>query len=208
MTAPKLELVDIDSIEAHPENPNQGDIGTICDLIVHNGWFGQTLVQARDGLPDRIFVGEHRWRALRMLQSQGGVVRDGGSEQTLDYEGLVARAGALGLPALPPAGKCWVQRYPISDVLARRHMLADNRSHDLAAYDDQQLVAILRDMAETDGLVGSGFDDEALDDLLRALNADPEPAALPVPHGAPQEVVCPECGHEFVPSAKNPALVD
>lgn len=169
---PKLELVDIDSLEAHSENPNQGDVGAIVDLIVHNGWFGQTLVQTRDDQPDRIFVGEHRWRALRLLQSQGGVVRENGSETPLDYAALTARAEALDLPTLPPAGKCWVQRYAISDRLARRHMLADNRAHDLASYDDQQLAQILREIADEDGLVGTGFDDEALDELLRDLAAD------------------------------------
>lgn len=208
--APKLELVDIDALEPHPSNPNEGDVGAIVDLIVHNGWFGQTLVQAREGLPDRIFVGEHRWRALRLLQAQGGVVRENGSETTLDYAGLQARAEALDLPALPPVGKCWVQRYQISDRLARRHMLADNRAHDLASYDDQQLAQILKEIADEDGLVGTGFDDEALDEVLRDLNADPlpmDPEADPVT-GKAREVVCPQCGHEFVPSAKPAALVD
>lgn len=207
---PKLELVDIDSLEAHSENPNQGDVGAIVDLIVHNGWFGQTLVQTRDDQPDRIFVGEHRWRALRLLQSQGGVVRENGTETPHDYAALAARAEALDLPALPPAGKCWVQRYAISDRLARRHMLADNRAHDLASYDDQQLAQILREIADEDGLVGTGFDDEALDELLRDLNADPEIFPPPPENGVgkPQEVVCPQCGHEFLPTAKPSALVD
>lgn len=175
MKAPKLELVDIDSLEPHPENPNQGDIGTICDLIVHNGWFGQTLVQTREGLPDRVFVGEHRWRALKLLQSQGGVVRENGTDTPTDYAALQTRAEVLDLPGLPPVGKCWVQRYAISDRLARRHMLADNRSSELGTNDAAQLAALLSEIAEEEGLVGTGFDDETLDDLLREIASGDKP---------------------------------
>lgn len=190
--APKLELVDIDSIVPHPENPNEGDVGAICDLIVHNGWFGQTMVQIRDGEPDRIFVGEHRWRALRMLQTQGGVVRDDGTDTPLDYPALQARAAALDLPALPPAGKCWVQRYAVSDRVARRHMLADNEATRKALTDKAQLARLLQECISDGGLPGTAFDEDDLNTMLADLAADaarsnprasdeaPEPPEVPV----------------------------
>ncbi len=53
---------------------------------------------------------------------------------------------------------------------ARRILLVDNRSNDLAGYDTQELVDLL---AELGDLEGTGYDDAALADLLDALAPDP-----------------------------------
>lgn len=58
----QYEVVPIDSIVPHPDNPNRGDVGFIGDLIEHNGWHGACVVQRSTR---RILVGEHRWKALR-----------------------------------------------------------------------------------------------------------------------------------------------
>ena len=56
----------------------------------------------------------------------------------------------------------------VDDDRAIRILLADNRTNDLAAYDEPALAALLKGiLAETDSLVGTGYDTDALDALLR-----------------------------------------
>ena len=57
----------------------------------------------------------------------------------------------------------WVD---VDEATAKRILLADNRTNDLATYDDSALVALLSTIAEESTLDGTGFDDSALD-LLR-----------------------------------------
>ena len=53
---------------------------------------------------------------------------------------------------------------------ALRILLADNRTTDLATYDDTGLAELLKQIAETDtGLLGTMFDGDDLDDLLFKL---------------------------------------
>jgi site-specific DNA-methyltransferase (adenine-specific) len=60
----------------------------------------------------------------------------------------------------------WVDK---SDGEARRLLLADNRTSDLAVYDDEALVELLIVHAADDGLVGTGWDDAELAALLAAI---------------------------------------
>ena len=61
----------------------------------------------------------------------------------------------------------WVDK---SDDEARRLLLVDNRSTDLAVYDDQALVELLSNYADDNGgLVGTGWDDGELAALLAAI---------------------------------------
>ena len=62
--------------------------------------------------------------------------------------------------------------------LAKRIVLADNRTSDLAGYDDETLAELLQQLPELDG---SGYDDAALSRLLDEVS----PAELP---GAEEEV--------------------
>jgi site-specific DNA-methyltransferase (adenine-specific) len=57
-----------------------------------------------------------------------------------------------------------------TDEQAKRIVLADNRTNDLAAYDDSALVELLQGLPS---LEGTGYDQEALEQLLDEL--DPEP---------------------------------
>lgn len=58
------------------------------------------------------------------------------------------------------------------DQTALRILLADNRSNDLATYDDESLVAVLTDLiASPEGLTGTGFDGDDLDALVRSLES-------------------------------------
>ena len=61
----------------------------------------------------------------------------------------------------------------VDEDQAARIVLVDNRSTDLAAYDDAVLAELLEELAKTDqGLSGVGFDGDDLDQLLADLKAD------------------------------------
>jgi ParB-like chromosome segregation protein Spo0J len=58
----------------------------------------------------------------------------------------------------------------VDDAQARRILLVDNRSSDLGIYDDEQLYDLLKSTTEDYGsLLGTGYDQPALDDLAAIL---------------------------------------
>lgn len=79
---------------------------------------------------------------------------------------------------------------------AQRIMLADNRTNDLATYDNAVLADILGGLAETpDKFTGIGFDERDLNALLKDISSP-----LEFPDVNPDdtlEVSCPRCGFEF-----------
>ena len=61
------------------------------------------------------------------------------------------------------------------DDAAMRILLADNRANDLASYDDAALIAVLQELSLTDdGLAGTLFDGDALDDLISGIGKEIE----------------------------------
>lgn len=58
----KYTMVDVDSIEPHPDNPNEGDVGAISVSIKRNDFYGAVLVQESTRL---ILAGEFRWLAAK-----------------------------------------------------------------------------------------------------------------------------------------------
>src|SRR5690242_3881489 len=77
-------------------------------------------------------------------------------------------AKATGLKEVP------VVYVDVDDETAKRILLADNRTNDLATYDNDQLAELLQELAESEGLEGTGYDGDDLDALLKELN-DPLP---------------------------------
>jgi ParB-like chromosome segregation protein Spo0J len=73
----------------------------------------------------------------------------------------------------------WVD---VDDDRALRILLADNRTNDLASYDEGALADLLkRVLTTTDTLVGTGYEPEDLDDLLKRVEGSlPEPGDAPV----------------------------
>jgi DNA modification methylase len=67
----------------------------------------------------------------------------------------------------------WVD---VDDERALRILLADNRTSDIAGYDDRQLAELLKELsALPDQFLGTGYDSDALDALLRELGESDEP---------------------------------
>ena len=63
----------------------------------------------------------------------------------------------------------WVE---CDDETAKRIMLVDNRASDLAFYDDEALFGLLRDLVESEGLDGTGYDRAAYELLLQSVESD------------------------------------
>jgi hypothetical protein len=135
-----VELVPIDSLIPHPDNPRKGNLDAVVESIQSNGFYGSLVVQKSTR---HILVGNHRWEALSIL----------------------------GYTEVP------VTFMDVDDGTATKILLADNRTADLATYDDEALVAMLCALVETDDLDGSGYSENELDDLLASLIEDTESLA-------------------------------
>ena len=57
-------LVDIDDLQPHPQNPNNGDTDAIAESIQVNGYYAPVVVQRST---NRIVVGNHRYAAMMQL---------------------------------------------------------------------------------------------------------------------------------------------
>ena len=60
----------------------------------------------------------------------------------------------------------------VDDETATRIMLADNRTSDLAFYDDEQLFMLLQQLVDGEGLEGTGYDRAAYELLLQSVESD------------------------------------
>jgi hypothetical protein len=140
MEARQIEFatVDIGTVQPHPKNVRQGDIGAISESLKAHGQYRPIVVDRRT---NQILAGNHTWRAAKSLGwSQIAV----GFIETKD------------------------------DDDATRILLADNRTTDLASYDDAGLADLLKELIASDeGLEGTLFDGDALDQLLMDLNQEP-----------------------------------
>lgn len=58
----EYEVVPVDSICEHPDNPNVGDESVIDESLEANGWFGAVIVQKSTRL---ILAGNHRYRVAK-----------------------------------------------------------------------------------------------------------------------------------------------
>ncbi len=92
----------------------------------------------------------------------------------------------------------WVD---VNDEEAKRIMIADNRTSDLASYDEQALAALLETMAKEETLLGSGYDGDDLDALIADL-VDPTSFNPSDFNDEPRldkytDIECPHCGATF-----------
>lgn len=92
----------------------------------------------------------------------------------------------------------------VDDDEAARIMLVDNRSNDLATYDDEALAAVLRSLDVDRGFVGTGYEPADLTRLLDAI----EPAMLDElrPLDQSQAHSCPWCGAHWHDTPAGPVL--
>lgn len=88
----------------------------------------------------------------------------------------------------------------LTRVQERKILLADNRTSDLGDYDNEALAQLLQEVKDEAGLLGTAYDEAALDALLEGLTPAFEPvedvAQLDDVEGTPH-LECPKCGHTF-----------
>ena len=115
----------------------------------------------------------------------GAVVAQSSTRHVLAGNNRMEAARRLGMTDLP------VHWLDVDDATARRIMLADNRTSDLATYDDEVLVQLLEAAAADDDLLGSGFDDDDLDELLAAIAGDRDEGSVvdPGPSDPPSDPI-------------------
>ena len=101
----------------------------------------------------------------------GSLVAQVGTGRVLVGNHRLQAARQLGIAELPVH---WVD---VDEVTARRILLADNRTSDLASYNDHDLVALLQAQIQEDDLLGTGWDADELDDLLAEIQEAGEPEA-------------------------------
>ena len=58
----RSELVPVDSIKAHPQNPRLGDVAAIAESLQVNGQYSPIVVWN-----DTIIAGTHTWKAAKSL---------------------------------------------------------------------------------------------------------------------------------------------
>lgn len=132
------ETVSIDELTPYHENPRRGDVSAIAESLRINGQFRPLVVNrgTHTGRPNEVLAGNHTLAAALSFDGSAHEIRH------LD---------------------CYM--VDVDDDAAVRIVLADNRTSDLAAYDDQVLADLLQTM---DDLEGTAYAEDDLDALLSA----------------------------------------
>ena len=140
---PDIETRELDALTEWEGNARQGDVDVIKESMRTNGVFQPIIVQAQTG---KVIAGNHRLKAMRELHREA--------------------------PDSWPS-KVSVIPLDVTDEVALRIHLADNKTSDDAEWDIRALVAQLDEVtAQPSGLTGTGFDEDDLNDLRDQLYGD------------------------------------
>jgi ParB-like chromosome segregation protein Spo0J len=175
----RIEYVPLDKLIRWPRNPKEHDLGAINQSIERFGFVNPIIVDETSG---KIVAGHGRVDTLQQLKVSG------------------AKAPA----GITTAGNTWL--VPVirgvafkSESEAEAYIVADNQLTILGGWDDAKLGQVLADLAAQDGLDGTGFDKDDVDDLLKRLNGEDESPATPRDQGQLGELqyrIVVECGNE------------
>lgn len=153
----------------HPRNRREGDVGAIVELIRVNGFVGAAIVQESTGY---CVAGNHRTDAMELV---GREIEDARQQERPEDPEAAERweSWREWESKFGPADVLPVIVRSMDDATAERHLIADNVASDLASWDKAALaddLTVLLD--ETGTLVGTGFDADDLDAMLRDINAN------------------------------------
>jgi hypothetical protein len=160
----RLETRPLLNLRSYPGNARRGDVGMILESLTASGQFRPLVVREQEDGALVVLAGNHTLQAIERhgYGPCGRVTRQDGQERPC--------ALCHGQEWAPTAQ---VAVYECTDDTARRIVLADNRTSDAGAYDEQALAELLADM---DGdLDGTGYTDNDLEDLLQYLEEEAEP---------------------------------
>jgi len=148
-SAPRVEYMDLAAIVRAPRNPKAHDLAALGASLDRFGFVAPLLVNERTG---RLVAGGGRLDALQQRKAAGGP-----APARIRVEG-----DAWLVPVL--RGVSFE-----TDADAEAYLIADNRLSEVGGWDDAGLAAMLADLAAQDGLAGTGYDQDDIDDLLRGL---------------------------------------
>lgn len=165
-----LEYVPIAQLKPARKNPKSHDLGEIHRSFERHGYVEPITVDDRTG---RLVAGHGRVETLKQIKAKGGTPPDG---IRLDKSG----------EWLVPVVKGWSSG---SDDQADAYLLASNRLTVLGGWNDHDLAALLKELALSGNLEGTGFDGDDLDEMVKA-----EAPAIEAVAREPKK--CPQCGFE------------
>lgn len=146
-----------------------------------------------------------RLHNARNLETIKGSLQRFGFRQpvVVQRQGMVVRAGNARVTVARELGWSHVPAVIVDeqDVEATAYAIADNRTAELAEWDDAALADLLKALPD-DAQLAAGWDEGELEALLAKVEVpDFQPASIEDQGRLDEKspVECPECGHHFVP---------
>lgn len=145
MTAPTRgtsQAVNPADLNLYHRNPRIGNVEAIKESLVSHGQYKPIVVNkgTHTGRENEVLAGNHTLKAIRDLAEEHP---DDERWQEVD-----------------------IWEVDVDDDRAARIVVADNRTSDLGQTDDEALLELLQEM---DGLEGTGYEDDDIDDLIALL---------------------------------------
>lgn len=145
-----VEWMPLEAIKPAKRNPKDHDMGALSASMERFGYVEPMALDERTG---RIVAGHGRLEVLAAARSSGAAPPDG---VRVDGERW-----------LVPVLRGWASR---NDLEAEAYLVASNRIGELGGWKDDDLGALLADLAKEGphALLGTGYDGDDVDDLLQA----------------------------------------
>lgn len=133
--------------------------------------------------------------SLEAIGFYGAILAQKSTRRILAGHHRLLAAREAGIESLPTI---WLD---VDDATALAVLVGDNRTAELATWNDPMLLATLQQIQNDGLLAGTGYDGDDLDRLIADANPNFDP--LDEPEGSRLDklapVTCPSCGHEFEP---------
>jgi len=145
----RIEYVDLATLKRAPRNPKEHDLGALQASLDRFGFVAPILMDDATG---HLVAGHGRLDALQQRKAAGGAPP--------------GRVRAVGDRWLVPVIRGLAFASPAD---AEGYLVADNQTTILGGWNEQELAALLSDLAAQGSIDGTGFDSDDLDDMLRGL---------------------------------------
>lgn len=162
MSEARIEYVPLGEIKRAERNPKEHDLGAIITSITKHGFWAPLVLDEGTG---RLVAGHGRLDAVIRILKDKQPAPDGIQVRGEEWLLPVVR----GLTFKDPKD-------------AEAYIIADNRLVELGGWNDAMLAETLQDLAKAGKIEQTGFDRDALDELLQDLKAghnQPDPDQAP-----------------------------
>lgn len=152
----RIEWIPLSDVKQAPSNPKDHDIGEICVSIGRRGFVELPAIDERTG---RLVAGHGRLEALQKMHANKAPLPGGLKEVNGQW--------------LMPVVRGWASK---SDADAAAYLVASNRLTEVGGWDSAALAEMLASVASAGELLGTGYDGESVDELLRQIGVGAEVA--------------------------------